>query len=106
MADKSASQMISLFSGVDIVLSDYYSPDHMGLVVPKTKDGRVVFMLPWLGHTVAGTTDSATTLTMRPEAHEEEIEFILDAISDYLVVKVRLLPVKVLKIYWLYNHLH
>jgi glycerol-3-phosphate dehydrogenase len=89
MADKSASQMISLFSGVDIVLSDYYSPDHMGLVVPKTKDGRVVFMLPWLGHTVAGTTDSATTLTMHPEAHEEEIEFILDAISDYLVVKVR-----------------
>ncbi len=88
------------------MLPDYYSPDHMGLVVPKTKDGRVVFMLPWLGRTVAGTTDSAITLTMRSEAHEEEIEFILDAISDYLVVKVRLFPVKALKIYWLYNHLH
>jgi glycerol-3-phosphate dehydrogenase len=76
MADKSASQMISPSSRVHIVLPDYYSPDHMGLVVPKTKDGRVVFMLPWLGRTVAGSTDSATTLTMRPEAHEEEIEFI------------------------------
>ncbi|KAH9533466.1 hypothetical protein CY35_18G054000 [Sphagnum magellanicum] len=88
MADKSASQMISPSSRVHIVLPDYSSPDHMGLVVPKTKDGRVVFMLPWLGRTVAGSTDSATTLTMRPEAHEEEIKFILDAISDYLVVKV------------------
>ncbi len=106
MVDKSASQLISPSSGVHTVLPDYYSPDHMGLVVPKTKDGHVVFMLPWLGRTVAGTTDSATTLTMCPEAHEEEIEFILDAISDYLVVKVRLFPVKALKIYWLYNHLH
>ncbi|CAK9868495.1 unnamed protein product [Sphagnum jensenii] len=87
MADKSASQMISPSGRVHIVLPDYYSPDHMGLVVPKTKDGRVVFMLPWLGRTVAGATDSATTLTMHLEAHEEEIEFILDAISDYLVVK-------------------
>ncbi|CAK9872889.1 unnamed protein product [Sphagnum jensenii] len=89
MADKNAPQIISPSSGVHVVLPDYYSPDHMGLIVPKTKDGRVIFMLPWLGRTVAGTTDSATNLTMLPEAHEEEIEFILDAISDYLVVKVR-----------------
>jgi glycerol-3-phosphate dehydrogenase len=86
IADKSSSQMISPSSGVHIVLPDYYSPDHMGLIVPKTKDGHVVFMLPWLGCTVAGTTDSATTLTMRLEAHEEEIEFILDAISDYILL--------------------
>lgn len=89
MADGKASQIISPSSGVHIVLPDYYSPEHMGLIVPKTKDGRVVFMLPWLGRTVAGTTDSAAPLSMRPEPHEEEIQFILDAISDYLTVKVR-----------------
>lgn len=88
MADKNAKKIISPSSGVHVVLPDYYSPEHMGLIVPKTKDGRVVFMLPWLGRTVAGTTDSATSLTMRPEPHEEEIQFILDAISDYLTVKV------------------
>jgi glycerol-3-phosphate dehydrogenase len=60
----------------------------MGLIVPKTKDGRVVFMLPWLGRTVAGTTDSSTAITMLPEPHEDEIQFILDAISDYLNVQV------------------
>ncbi|KAJ1404224.1 hypothetical protein SESBI_26691 [Sesbania bispinosa] len=89
MADKDARDMICPSSGVHIILPDYYSPEGMGLIVPKTKDGRVVFMLPWLGRTVAGTTDSNTTITFLPEPHEDEIQFILDAISDYLNVKVR-----------------
>lgn len=89
LADKDAQIMICPSSGVHIVLPDYYSPEGMGLIVPKTKDGRVVFMLPWLGRTVAGTTDSNTSITMLPEPHEDEIQFILDAICDYLNVKVR-----------------
>lgn len=89
LIDKEVKPFISPSSGVHVVLPDYYSPDGMGLIVPKTKDGRVVFMLPWLGRTVAGTTDSNTEITMFPEPHEEEIQFILDAISDYLCVKVR-----------------
>lgn len=89
LADKDAPSMICPSSGVHIILPDYYSPEGMGLIVPKTKDGRVVFMLPWLGRTVAGTTDSNTGITMLPEPHEDEIQFILDAISDYLNVKVR-----------------
>ncbi|KAI3776694.1 hypothetical protein L1987_46482 [Smallanthus sonchifolius] len=87
LADKDAKPMICPSSGVHIVLPDYYSPEGMGLIVPKTKDGRVVFMLPWLGRTVAGTTDSSTSITMLPEPHEDEIEFILDVIRDYLNVK-------------------
>ncbi|XP_010267192.1 PREDICTED: glycerol-3-phosphate dehydrogenase SDP6, mitochondrial isoform X2 [Nelumbo nucifera] len=89
LADKGAQSMICPSSGVHIVLPDYYSPEGMGLIVPKTKDGRVVFMLPWLGRTIAGTTDSSTTITMLPEPRESEIQFILDAICDYLNVKVR-----------------
>ncbi|XP_062092032.1 glycerol-3-phosphate dehydrogenase SDP6, mitochondrial isoform X2 [Humulus lupulus] len=89
LADKEARPMICPSSGVHIVLPDYYSPEGMGLIVPKTKDGRVVFMLPWLGRTIAGTTDSNTSITLLPEPHEDEIQFILDAICDYLNVKVR-----------------
>ncbi|XP_044509283.1 glycerol-3-phosphate dehydrogenase SDP6, mitochondrial-like isoform X2 [Mangifera indica] len=89
MADKNVQPMICPSSGVHIILPDYYSPEGMGLIVPKTKDGRVVFMLPWLGRTVAGTTDSNAGITFLPEPHEDEIQFILDAISDYLNVKVR-----------------
>ncbi|KAG1362598.1 glycerol-3-phosphate dehydrogenase SDP6, mitochondrial [Cocos nucifera] len=89
MANKDAPPIICPSSGVHIVLPDYYSPEGMGLIVPKTKDGRVAFMLPWLGRTVAGTTDSNTAITMLPEPHEDEIQFILDAICDYLNVQVR-----------------
>ena len=86
MVDKNAKEMIAPSSGVHITLPDYYSPKGMGLIVPKTQDGRVVFMLPWMGRTIAGTTDSSTTYL--PEPREDEIQFILDAISDYLNVKV------------------
>ena len=50
-----------------ITLPDYYSPENVGMIVPKTKDGRVVFMLPWLGETIAGTTDAPCEVTMRPK---------------------------------------
>lgn len=89
LSDPQAKPMILPSAGVHITLPDYYSPQGTGLIVPKTKDGRVVFMLPWLGHTIAGTTDAQCDVTMRPQAHEEEVQFILDAISDYLTVKVR-----------------
>ncbi|URD77160.1 FAD dependent oxidoreductase, partial [Musa troglodytarum] len=89
MANKDLSAMICPSSGVHIVLPDYYSPEGMGLIVPKTKDGRIAFMLPWLGRTIAGTTDSNTAITMLPEPHEDEIQFILDAICSYLNVQVR-----------------
>ncbi|KAK9131750.1 hypothetical protein Scep_011278 [Stephania cephalantha] len=37
----------------------------------------------------AGTTDSNTTITPLPQPHDDEIEFILSAISGYLNVEVR-----------------
>jgi glycerol-3-phosphate dehydrogenase len=57
--------------------------------VPKTKDGRVVFLLPWLGAAIAGTTDAPAALTMTPRATCAEVDFILDALSDYVCVAPR-----------------
>ena len=51
--------MIMPSAGVHVTLPDYYSPEHLGMIVPKTKDGRVVFMLPWLSSTIAGTTGAS-----------------------------------------------
>lgn len=71
-----------------MTLPDYYSPDAVGMIVPKTKDGRVVFMLPWEGVTIAGTTDAPTPITHTPRASEDDVQFILTAIEDYLDVQV------------------
>eukprot|EP01134_Creolimax_fragrantissima_P007305 CFRG7305T1 len=82
-------KIVAPSSGVHVTLPDFYSPDNMGLIVPKTEDGRVVFMLPWQGHTIAGTTDSPCELSMSPKPKKDEVDFILGAIKDYLTVDVR-----------------
>lgn len=71
-------------AGVHVILPDFYSPDFMGLVIPKTKDGRVLFMLPWMKYTLAGTTDRATKVDSMPAPGDEDIGFILDGVNDYL----------------------
>ena len=57
-------------AGVHIVLPDYYSPEGMGLLDPNTSDGRVIFFLPWMKYTVAGTTDSPCPVTEEPQPTE------------------------------------
>lgn len=71
-------------SGVHIVLPGYYSPQQMGLLDPSTSDGRVIFFLPWLNQTIAGTTDLPCEVTHNPVPTEDEIQFILTEIKNYL----------------------
>lgn len=76
-------------SGVHIVLPDYYSPTNMGLLDPHTSDGRVIFFLPWQKHTMAGTTDSPCALTDYPTPSEEDVNFIMNEIKNYLNTDVQ-----------------
>eukprot|EP01025_Chloroclados_australasicus_P047045 TRINITY_DN5218_c0_g3_i1.p1 TRINITY_DN5218_c0_g3~~TRINITY_DN5218_c0_g3_i1.p1 ORF type:complete len:683 (-),score=94.91 TRINITY_DN5218_c0_g3_i1:228-2222(-) len=89
MSDASRTPIIKPSSGVHVTLPEYYSPDNLGMIVPKSKDGRVVFMLPWEGQTVAGTTDSSSEITELPKPTGKEVGFILESIADYLTVSVR-----------------
>ena len=66
----------------------YYSPKTVGLLDPATSDGRVVFVLPWEGQVIAGTTDLKCDVTFDPEPTEKEIDFILDQIKKYLDANV------------------
>ncbi|GAB1600952.1 glycerol-3-phosphate dehydrogenase, mitochondrial-like isoform X2 [Argonauta hians] len=76
-------------SGVHIILPDYYSPSHMGLLDPSTSDGRVIFFLPWQKVTLAGTTDNECEVTDYPQPTEKEVQFILNEIRNYLNPDVR-----------------
>jgi glycerol-3-phosphate dehydrogenase len=49
-------EIVSPSAGVHIVLPNYYCPPNLGLVDPNTSDGRVIFILPWQGSVLAGTT--------------------------------------------------
>ncbi|KAF9617389.1 hypothetical protein IFM89_036310 [Coptis chinensis] len=89
MANNGATNIISPSSGAHVVLPYYFTPKDIGLIIPKTKDARVVFMLPWGGKTLVGTTNTTSIITDLPKPHEEEIEFILSAIGDYLNIEVQ-----------------
>ncbi|XP_008422493.1 glycerol-3-phosphate dehydrogenase, mitochondrial isoform X1 [Poecilia reticulata] len=71
-------------AGVHIVMPGYYSPDNMGLLDPATSDGRVIFFLPWEKMTIAGTTDTPTDVTAHPIPREDDIDFILREVRNYL----------------------
>lgn len=61
-----------------------HSPDNMGLLDPATSDGRVIFFLPWEKVTIAGTTDTPTKVTAHPIPGEDDINFILREVRNYL----------------------
>ncbi|CAD7089448.1 unnamed protein product [Hermetia illucens] len=84
MDDPNVRTICSPSSGVHIVLPGYYSPDQMGLLDPSTSDGRVIFFLPWQRQTIAGTTDLPCEVTHSPSPTEDEIQFILTEIKNYL----------------------
>lgn len=84
MDDQVVPEMVAPSSGVHIVLPGYYSPSNMGLIDPHTSDGRVVFFLPWQGNTIAGTTDAPCDINQNPIAGEEEINWILSEVQNYL----------------------
>jgi glycerol-3-phosphate dehydrogenase len=88
-ARKPLVKMITPSAGTHVVLPDYYAPIEMGMIIPKTEDGRVVFLIPWQGKVVAGTTDTACELSTEPKPTEAEITFILKAIAGYTSVAVR-----------------
>jgi glycerol-3-phosphate dehydrogenase len=55
------------------------------LLVPETPDGRVLFAIPWHGHTLVGTTDVPIPEAVpEPRPTAEEVDFILETAGRYL----------------------
>jgi glycerol-3-phosphate dehydrogenase len=79
-----APPLLKASSGIHIVLDKKYSPPDTGLLIPKTEDGRVVFVLPWLGGTLVGTTDDPAPVVDHPRVTEEEIDYVLRQVKPYL----------------------
>ncbi|VDP85410.1 unnamed protein product [Echinostoma caproni] len=84
MDDQKQAPICQPSSGVHIILPGYYTPSQMGLLDPSTRDGRVIFFLPWMNFALAGTTDNPCKLSDSPSPTEGEVNFILDEIRDYL----------------------
>jgi glycerol-3-phosphate dehydrogenase len=70
--------LVAPSQGVHLVVDREFLPGSHAILVPKTRDGRVLFAVPWLGKTILGTTDTPRQdLAVEPEPFAEEVEFIL-----------------------------
>jgi glycerol-3-phosphate dehydrogenase len=80
-----APAMLSPSQGVHIVVAAKFLPGETAIMVPKTSDGRVLFVVPWHGRVLIGTTDTAVPeITLEPKPLDTEIDFILRTAADYM----------------------
>jgi glycerol-3-phosphate dehydrogenase len=84
-ANPSVQPMISPSQGIHLVFDRSFLPASSAIMVPHTSDGRVMFAIPWHGHTLVGTTDTPIPeALLDPSPLESEIEFILQTSAEYL----------------------
>ncbi len=88
MADKNIKNILRPSSGIHIVVDKKFIPSGDGLMIPKTKDGRVLFMLPYLDKCLIGTTDNESKVKEHPKVNEEDIEYLLEHINRYFDVNI------------------
>jgi glycerol-3-phosphate dehydrogenase len=85
MADPETAPMIEPSQGIHLVFERSFLEGDTAIMVPHTSDGRVMFAIPWHGHTLVGTTDTPIEQpSYEPRPFEQEIQFILDTAALYL----------------------
>lgn len=74
--------------GIHLVFDKSFLPGENALMIPKTKDGRVLFAVPWHNRVVVGTTDTLIKKqSLEPIALESEIQFVLETAQRFLTKK-------------------
>lgn len=80
-----AAPMTHPSQGVHLVLDASFQPGPNAIMVPHTDDGRVLFVIPWHGRVLVGTTDTPMPhAELEPRALPEEVDFILRNAGRYM----------------------
>lgn len=88
MDNPAAPKTIQPSQGIHLVLEQDFLGGDDALMIPKTRDGRVLFAVPWHGKLVVGTTDTLREKAkLEPEALQKEIDFVLETAAGYLTRK-------------------
>ncbi len=83
-----AKDAVTVSQGVHLVIDREFLPSSYGLMIPKTRDGRVLFAVPWHNKVILGTTDVEKEVSsLEPEATNDEIDFILETAGRFLSKK-------------------
>ncbi|MFT4553173.1 MAG: glycerol-3-phosphate dehydrogenase [Chlamydiales bacterium] len=85
--DPQAPPLLSPSIGSHLVFPPSFAPKNLGMLIPKTADGRVLFLLPWRGVVLAGTTDHPSRVVDNPQPSIDEVNEILLELGNYLEKK-------------------
>ncbi len=77
MDDPAAATIIRTSRGAHIVLERSFLPGQLAVLIPRTDDGRVVFLIPWRGRVLVGTTDTESDIDDDPTATASDVDFLL-----------------------------
>lgn len=89
LANPELSPRIRPSKGVHVVLPYTTLASDDALLIPKTKDGRVVFAVPFEGKLLLGTTDDDySDLRKEPILEAAEVDFLLETLQPFLSEKL------------------
>lgn len=89
LANPASGLRIQPSKGVHAVLPAGVLNSTDAMLIPKTKDGRVVFAVPFEGKLLLGTTDEAYLHPEKePVLESAEIDFLLETLQPFLTIKV------------------
>ena len=85
MDDAKTPPLLTVSRGTHLVVAASVLGGSAGIMVPKTRDGRVIFAIPWQGRVVIGTTDlPAPAPAVEPGHTDDEIAFLLETVNPFL----------------------
>lgn len=86
--DPAAPPLLRVSSGAHLVLGPRVPPPEGGITIPKTEDGRLLFVLPWQGRCLVGTTDDPARPDEHPHVHGHDVAYLLRHLDRYFDLRV------------------
>ena len=84
-ANPNLNKRMRVSKGAHLVLPYDSMPAETALLIPKTDDGRVIFLLPWNKKILVGTTDEEVELTEQESTlSNADVKYLLDYTARYL----------------------
>lgn len=86
--NKKEDKLLIASKGTHIVLkrdvfNSIIKKNDIGTMIPKTTDGRILFILPYFNNILVGTTDQIHNKSYINEIECEELDFIIDELNTY-----------------------
>ena len=89
LAEGHSEKTIAPSQGIHLVVGKHFFKGNTAMMIPKTDDGRVLFVIPWHDQLLLGTTDTPVeNISTEPTPLQEEIDFIITHFNRYTASKI------------------